>query len=207
MNNRLMEQLYQLFYQKIDILQFENWIYVNQEYLWQNLTTIEYYELCSVDYKSRFARYDLFKIIHDWIDWRSFKERRLREVMFGIIRQEEDVYENLLLAYEMWEKGYEFLEKIAFQLASYLDEYDRFILPSEESKPDFFVDIRTIVLQNAVDVIYWLNDKQIVLDNEKQIYRYDDFRPSEVLYEGGGRSNLYHYIPQDKEEKSPWWIF
>lgn len=106
----------ELFFYKVikgdlTIAEFEEWLYSVDEGIINALFDENFYfELISINYRSKFAYDELEKIIYSKIPFNKFEEMTLRFILNNLINRTRDMVDLLEILYDLYSKGYYFLE-------------------------------------------------------------------------------------------------
>lgn len=181
------QTIYKLIESKIEIKDLEQWVY-SEKRLEDLLSSDDYLELISLNYRLPSSLYEAQKIFEKYIDYGTYYECRLRRVLQKIIDQPTDVHKYIEQCYDMYCHGYSFLDNlglgyglaVAVPSSKYTaDSWDK--LESIEQKKiigNFYPGVRI----EAKKVLYWIDSRKIILtgyDGNCQCIQYEDTRTPE----------------------------
>lgn len=186
-------KIYQLIERKTDIKDFEQWVYAEKG-LEDRLSSEDYLELISLDYRSPATLYEAEKILKRYIDHGKYYEWRLRRVLQKIIERPRDVHIYIEQCYDMYCDGYNFLDNLGlgYGLAIAVppndytaDSWDK-LQPNEQKIiiGSFYPEVS----REAKKVLHWIDAKKIILTG----------------YAGSHQGILYqdNRTPEEKEPKA-----
>jgi len=102
------------------IQDFEQWLYMNKE-LEVLLPEDEYLDFISLSYKTSGASHELAKLLRKHLDVGKFETWKLRNLLSGVMKREGDFVAGIIRFYDLYCKGYYFLDCLAFQYGLPLD--------------------------------------------------------------------------------------
>lgn len=103
--------LFQFLNRDKTIKDLEKWVYSNSE-LENRLSSDDYLTFISLDFDDKYTPAIAEKIISDLVNSNDYIIWKLRELMMSIIKRSENVYLPITTTYEMYCKGYRFLDKL-----------------------------------------------------------------------------------------------
>jgi hypothetical protein len=106
------EQYFRLIDRQISLKDFEKWVY-DSETLEASIDAALYFELISLNYNQPHGDYMLSKILADNILPGKFEERKIHDILDGIIHKNDKAAAYLILCYELHWKGYPYFENLA----------------------------------------------------------------------------------------------
>lgn len=196
--------IYKLIERKIGIMDFEKWVYSEKE-LENLLSSDDYLELLSLDYRLPSSLYEAEKILKRHIVIGKYYEWRLRQVLQKIIDKPIDVNRYIEQCYDMYCNGYNFLNNLA------MDYGLTVAAPPSDYSADTWDELKSIEQEKIINSLYpgvyreakrvlsWLDSEKIILtghDGSYQGIQYKDNRSPEERKATG-----YHATKPDKK----WW--
>ncbi len=179
--------IYKLIAREVEINEFEQWVYSDKT-LESFLSSNEYLDLISLDYKQLSSLYEAEKILRPYIDIGKYYDWYLRGILQKIIERPIDAHKYIEQCYDMYCDGYWFLENLGlgYGLAVTVppsgynaDSWDKLELPKQKRLVEsFYPSVR----EEAEKVIRWLDTKKIVLtghNGDFQGIQYTDSRTPE----------------------------
>lgn len=103
----------------ISIKEFENWVY-HANWLENELTEDEYTDLISLNYRSSSSKYEIGKILEARFDNGKFETVRMIQLLNSIIERDGKEGEALTRMYDLYCKGYYFLEDLGLGIGLYI---------------------------------------------------------------------------------------
>ncbi|WP_143042105.1 hypothetical protein [Paenibacillus sp. PDC88] len=104
------------------IHEFEIWLYDNEKLLEESLGEAVYFELINLNYKSKFILDDLEPILIRIIDYRSYEEFKIRDLLTSLVYVDKDFLSSCRQIYSEYCNGYTFLRIIALKFIDF--DYD-----------------------------------------------------------------------------------
>lgn len=169
--NELQQWIYNLIYNNTSIYQFEDWIY-NNESIMVYISYDDYIDLISIDYKDKYARGTLFKIINPYINYGVFEAINLLSLLEKCLDNNFD-FDQLAHIYQefyyMYCKGYYFLDELGMMYGlacvvppnkySSNDWHELRDKEKEEIISSFYPNVK-VDIENVIELI---NQEKIVL--------------------------------------------
>ena len=109
--SRVEEKFYVFLYGALDIKDFEAWVYTSDE-LKSFVGPDDYLALISLDFNSKNARDESGKIMLKYADVSKFETKRMLDLLYKALTNNEDAGTILIAFYELYCNGYYFLEKL-----------------------------------------------------------------------------------------------
>ena len=209
--NNFEEKTYKLISRKVEISDFEKWVYSEKE-LEKLLTYDDYLALISLSYTTPSTLYEAEKILKKYIKIEKYHEWYLRKILQKIIERPNNVYKYISQTYDMYCDGYYFLENLGIGYGLSIE------VPPSCYSAQSWENLEPIeqkilvgtyypsVQKEAEKVIYWLDSKKIVLTGHSGDYQgieYKDNRKPEEKEITGYKK----ITPQKKTENSPQQFF
>ena len=101
-----------IFYQTLigekSLLDFEEWVY-SEKKLESILTSEDYIDLISFDYKDNRSKVDINKFLFNHIDKGDFEKWKLLKLLYRALKRDHELPEILRSFYKLYCKGYNFL--------------------------------------------------------------------------------------------------
>ena len=180
----LEQKIHQVITQKISLEDFENWLYQNDEL--EALNPNLYLELISFDY-SHESSFKEFQIsFAKFVDRYKFEVERIKDYLCSIIDRDENCAKSILMTYELYCMGYEFLQKLGLKYGLCLIDTSypvELVKDSNDVIDMFYPDI----ISDAKNVLDWLEEGKIIFREEKSEqggFKYDDLRTGEEKQQG-----------------------
>ncbi len=175
-------QFFKVYINEISVADFEKWLYSKKE-LEQFLDNDTYFDLISLNYKDRHAKYEMGKIIDPFLDFGKFEERKLRKILTDLIDRTDDFAKSLVDTYELYCLGYLFFDNLGFgyglKFSDEFWEYSKWENLTEEKKKERIDQIYPGLKREAELVVNWLDEEKIVpigKTNDLGNYEYLDKR-------------------------------
>lgn len=102
---------YRVFYENLDIKEFEKFIY-DETNRWI-VNDDDYLDLISINYNSKHAKYEAKKILEKYIDFGIFESYRVKSILESALNNDDMLGAYLIEIYELYCHGYYFLREIA----------------------------------------------------------------------------------------------
>ncbi len=102
------------------IQEFEQWLYSSKE-LEPIVPEDEYLDFISLSYKASGASHELAKLLRKHIDLGKYETWKLRNLLSGVMKREGDYVAGIIKFYDLYCKGYYFLDCLAFRYGLPLD--------------------------------------------------------------------------------------
>lgn len=182
------EDIELLFYKvikgELSIVEFEKWLYsVDEDAIDNKFGENFYFQLISINYKNKFSRYELEKIIYSKITFNKFELSTLKFLLNSLINGTRDMADLLEVFYDLYCKGYYFLRSLGLTFVLYeIDEIPR--LSSRESwdetnfnkKRDILNKLSPKLITEAKRILEFLDNGLIKIIDE---FKYEDLRKDE----------------------------
>jgi hypothetical protein len=204
------QKFYEVLKHKIDIKDFEQWVYNTKE-LESEISESIYIELISLNYKDKYAHNELEKIIEGFVDNGKFEIKRITKFLQSIIDRDENSAESIEMTYDLYCSGYAFLRRLGLRYGllvscppsgNYQKSWNE-ITKSEQV--DLLDKLYPEIIIDSQNALKWLNDGKIIIKNtvnELGDYEYDDLRSRTEIEQGE-----IEVIDLDKKEKRKKWKF
>ncbi|MFD1132281.1 hypothetical protein [Psychrobacter sanguinis] len=180
----LEQKIHQVIIQKISLKDFEQWLYQNDEL--EVLNPNLYLELISFDY-SHESSFKEFQIsFAKFVDRYKFEVERIKDYLCSIIDRDENCAKSILMTYELYCMGYEFLQKLGLKYGLCLIDTSypvELVKDSNDVIDMFYPD----VISDAENVLGWFKEGKIIFreeKNERGGFEYDDLRTEEEKQQG-----------------------
>lgn len=109
--DKLEEICYELYYEDLDIKEFETFIY--DEGNQGKISDDDYLELISLNYNLKDSKYVVQKIIENYIELGKFETKRVTSYLDRALVNDDNLGEYLIEIYELYCHGYYFLRELA----------------------------------------------------------------------------------------------
>jgi hypothetical protein len=173
---------FELVENNISLKEFENWVY-NSRFLEHELNENEYLDLISLNYNTPSCIYELGKILTDKIDKGKFEKKRMCKILNSIADRDGSEAKNLILCYDLYCKGYAFLQDLGLGIGLFLE------VPSGGEYKAEYWDKLTLIEKNkllgsaypkakelAIELIQWINEDKIkFLGKQDEILNYWEY--------------------------------
>lgn len=199
--------LYKLIDRKIEIKNFEQWVYSEKE-LERILTPDDYLDLISSDYSLPSSLYEAEKILKPYIDIGKHLELNLHRVLQKVIDRPKDAHKFIEQCYDMYCDGYNFLDNLGLGYGLHVS------VPPSNYGADTWQELKSheqlklinsfypAVAQEAQKVLLWLDTEKIILtghDGGYQGIEYEDNRTPQEK-----KPTRYKVAAPSKKK---WWKF
>jgi len=179
---------YKIYKKEMKVSEFESWLYsIDEKDIDEHFGEGFYLELASVNYKDKYAVFELEKLIYNKIPFGKYEADNLKFLLNGIIQGTLDLVEVLGIMYELYCDGFTFLRYIG--LAYILNGIDD--LPRLRDKMNWneeaFINkrvaldsIESKLVLEAKRILSFIESGKIIITGELE---YDDFRSSDEKIE------------------------
>ncbi len=156
---------------KISIKEFEHWVY-SSEWLADELSESEYIDLIGLSYNAPSSKYEVGKILKGRFDNGKFEAIKMILLLNSIIHRDGKEGESLIRLYDLYCKGYYFLEDLGLGIGLFIEvpskygsEYFHQLIESQKKK---LVDsVYPYAAQLAIELKHWISNGDIKLSGEK----------------------------------------
>ena len=192
LNEHIELKFYEVLKNKIDILNFEQWVYANKE-LQQELDEEIYFELISLNYKDKYAYNNLEKIILKYVNFGNFEIKKITHFLKSIINKSSDCANSIEMTYYLYYSGYIFLRRLGLIYGLIItcppsDKHNktwRDLTVEEQNKilTKFYLEIA----KDPQYTINWFKNGKIIIKNkvnEIGEYEYADLRNEQEINQG-----------------------
>ena len=206
--NALEEKILQLDNSDLTIHDFEMWVYQSQE-LEVLLTPDDYLELISLNYRSKFVRNQIEKIISKYVDCSKFETAKLKSLLVKAKEWDKDTGEILRSFYDMYCDGYYFLHDLGLgyglacevPLNSGANSWEEL---NDNEKNELINGFYPHIIGHIEKVLEWIDNNKIILTGKKNDlghwefldYRTTEEQKSSILVE-----------PKIQVKKKKWYEF
>ncbi|QCR31931.1 hypothetical protein [Lysinibacillus sp. SGAir0095] len=177
----IQRQFYNVYKGLIGVSEFEEWVYKTPEI--ENVYGVEFYfNLLDLNYKSRFRKNDLEKVIATKIQLGEFEQIRVVSLLEKIIYEEDDLVDVLEQIYDDYCRGYSFLRYLGLNYAAGIGELDSLRQKGKwdnkifDSKRVMVSNIKPKMVLEARRLISFFQIGQLSITVEN---KYNDFRTEE----------------------------
>ncbi len=118
--NEIESKYLNLMENKISVKEFENWVY-ESNWLEAELTEDEYIDLISLNYKASSAKYEIGKVLKKKFDEGKLETVKMLNLLNSIIERDEKEGEALTIMYDLYCKGYYFLEDLGLGIGLHIE--------------------------------------------------------------------------------------
>ena len=187
---------YKVIKDELSITEFEEWIYsIDEDIISKNFGENFYFELININYKNKFSHDELKKIIYSKFPFNKFELMTLKFLLNNLINGTRDIADLLEVFYDLYCKGYYFLEFLGLTYIIYgVDELPRL---SEEKlwdqvsfikKRDTLNKLSLKLEAEAKRILEFLDNGLIKIINE---FEYEDLRKEEDKIELNNLEQMY----------------
>ena len=157
--------------EKISIKEFENWVY-ETKWLENELTEDEYTDLISLNYGTSSSKYEIGKILKDRFYEGKFKSIKIVEILNSIIERDGKEGESLTRMYDLYCKGYYFLEDLGLGIGLFVEvphKYgvDYFHELNEKQKKEIVDSVYPSAKELAIELKHWILKGDLKLSGER----------------------------------------
>ncbi len=167
--NILEKQYLSLKLGELSVGEFEKWVY-GAEYLEKLIKHDDYINLISLDYKSKFVKNEIEKLIDKYIDYPKYYKNKLIDMLDKVINQHEATGEILRRFYDMYCHGCGFLQHLGLEYGLMCE-----VPPNANSWDDLNNDQKKQLVNSFYPRIigFAIETKQLIEDGIIKIIRYD----------------------------------
>ncbi|TGL31307.1 hypothetical protein EHQ52_15325 [Leptospira koniambonensis] len=185
--NSTKEKIFSFLIGDISLIEFEAFLYESKE-IENCFKYDDYIELISLNFNKTNNRYEAFKIIEGNIDISEFVVWKLNKTLNNILNKGKQYPESIVSLYDLYCKGYYFLEKLGLMYGNALDypkeyDYDKNISELSELEQMKLADAFYPEIIPAVQLVQqFIKDKKIILTGKLgslDRYEYIDNRNDE----------------------------
>ncbi len=157
---------------KISVNEFENWVY-KSNWLEDELTEDEYIDLISLNYKTSSAKYEIGKILKRKLDNGKFETVKMINLLNTIIERDGKEGEALTKMYDLYCKGYYFLEDLGLGIGLHIEIPNKFGVEyyhelNDENKNELVDSVYPSAKELAKELKNWLLVGDIKLSGERE---------------------------------------
>lgn len=176
-NKEITEYLVSILRRKRSIQEFEIWLYDNYKLLEEFLGEAVCFELLNINYKSKYVLDDLEPILIRIIDYRSYEDFKIRDLLTRLVYLEEDFISSCRQIYNEYCNGYTFLRIIALKYIVYDYELQ---LDDSSKRKDFVEQYRQELINEGKRLLRFFESSKLEIIGE---YEYIDLRDIEDKFE------------------------
>ena len=187
-HHNIKEQFFKVLKGGITIADFEQWLYADKK-IETCLSSEEYIDLVSLNFKGDNAKYELWELLKKHIDLGEFETYKMLELLRNAQQKDERLPYILMELYELYCKGYGFLQDVGLGFGlkvtvpgvnhPSIDSWEELSIEQQkELLSGFSPELEECIEQ----VIHWLEAKKVILTGEQDEighYSYNDFRTEE----------------------------
>lgn len=156
---------------EISIKEFEHWVY-SSKWLETELSENEYTDLISLNYNTPSSRYEIGKILKERFDEGKFEAIKMIKLLNSIIDRDGNEGESLIRMYDLYCKGYYFLEDLGLGIGLFIEVPNKYGVEyfyelTESQKRDLLDSVYPPAKQLAIELKQWILNKEIKLSGEK----------------------------------------
>lgn len=176
--------IYKLILKDIEQGEFERWVY-SEKKLVELLTSDEYLELISLNYKTPSSLYEAGKLLRSYINLGKCYEWYLKGILQKIADHHCDAHQYIEQLYDLYCDGYYFLDNLglgyglAITVPHHKYKVERWCELNSQQQSTLIDEFYPAVADEARKVIFWLESGKITLtghSGEYQGIKYEDHR-------------------------------
>jgi hypothetical protein len=181
MLNEIETYFYNFLYDNLDIKIFEQWIY-NSKDLNTFLNTEDYFNIISLDFSNKHIRYEIEKIIKNYINYGKFETKLLLNLLYKALSNKNELANILRTFYDMYCHGYYFFQDLGlgYGLTCEVPPVNKYNAQtweelSEIEKDEIINSFYPQIENDLKRAISWLENKKIILTGKKNEMNYWEF--------------------------------
>lgn len=156
---------------EISIKEFEHWVY-NSKWLEDELSENEYTELISLNYNTPSSKYEIGKILKERFDEGKFEAIKMTYLLDSIIDRDGKEGESLIRMYDLYCKGYYFLEDLGLGIGLFIEVPNKYGVEyfhelTEFQKKELIDSVYPYAEKLAIELKQWILSGEIKLSGEK----------------------------------------
>ncbi|GLX78284.1 hypothetical protein tinsulaeT_16240 [Thalassotalea insulae] len=168
--NTLELVFFKLVSHEIELSEFESWVY-SESRLEEILSSDDYLELISINYKTPSSLYEAQKILTSYFSMGKYYEWNIRNILQKIVEKPNDVHKYIEQCYNLYCEGFGFMDNLGlgYGLGITCSDYHN------EKVDDYYPQI----LGEVDKVVEWLDSGKIVITGHSGEYHgieYEDNR-------------------------------
>lgn len=158
--------------EKISIKEFENWVY-ETKWLENELTEDEYTDLISLNYGTSSSKYEVGKILKERFDEGKFESVKMVELLTSIIERDGKEGESLMRMYDLYCKGYYFLEDLGLGIGLFIEVPNKYGVEyyhelNERQKKELVNSVYPSAKELAIELKNWILKGDLKLTGERE---------------------------------------
>lgn len=170
--NEIESKYLDLMGEKISIKEFENWVY-ESNWLEDELTEDEYTDLISLNYGTPSSIYEVGKILRERFDEGKFKSVKMIDLLNSIIERDGKEGESLTRMYDLYCKGYYFLEDLGLGIGLFVEVPHKYGVEyyhelNERQKNEIVDSVYPTAKELATELKNWILDGDLKLTGDKE---------------------------------------
>jgi hypothetical protein len=170
--NEIESKYLDLMGEKISIKEFENWVY-ESNWLENELTEDEYTELVSLNYRTPSSIYEVGKILRERFDEGKFESVKMIDLLNSIIERDGKEGESLTRMYDLYCKGYYFLEDLGLGIGLFVGVPHKYGVEyyhelNERQKKEIADSVYPSAKELAIELKNWILNGDLKLTGEKE---------------------------------------
>ncbi len=202
-------QFFKMMEDKISILDFEQWVYDTKE-LESVLSSDDYFELISLNYKKSGAKYELLKVIERNVDLGEFETVKLLKLLKEAQLKNEKLPDILEQLYDLYCDGFYFLDDLGLGFGLHIaapdiGNYDKDWNELTQLEKNTILNKISPKLDECLKrAINWIEARQIVITgdiDELGRFTFQDFRRNKE------KKPLVISYQHISSETKKWWQF
>ncbi len=170
--NEIESKYFDLMGEKISIKEFENWVY-ETKWLESELTEDEYTDLISLNYGASSSKYELGKILKERFDEGKFESVKMVDILTSIIERDGKEGESLRRLYDLYCKGYYFLEDLGLEIGLFIEVPNKYGVEyyhelNDKQKKELLNSVYPAAKELATELKNWILKGELKLTGERE---------------------------------------
>lgn len=170
--NEIESKYFDLIGEKISIKEFENWVY-ETKWLESELTEDEYTDLISLNYGASSSKYEIGKILKERFDEGKFESVKMVELLTSIIGRDGKEGDSLTRMYDLYCKGYYFLEDLGLGIGLFIEVPNKFGVEyyhelNDKQKKELLNSVYPAAKELANELKNWILKGDLKLTGERE---------------------------------------
>lgn len=170
--NEIESKYFDLMGEKISIKEFENWVY-ETKWLESELTEDEYTDLISLNYGASSSKYEIGKILKERFDEGKFESVKMVDLLTSIIERAGKEGESLRRLYDLYCKGYYFLEDLGLGIGLFIEVPNKYGVEyyhelNDKQKKELLNSVYAAAKELATELKNWILKGKLKLTGERE---------------------------------------
>jgi hypothetical protein len=179
---------YKVLKKKISVEYFEQWVYENKS-LEHKLPKDSYLELISINFKDKFALIEIERVVKQFVNFGKIETNKIKSYLESIISRDENAADSIYMTYELYGRGYDFFRKLGLKYGlliacppagNYIKSFEKI---STEEQDELLNEIYPTIIEDAENVLFWINSNQIIITNKVDELGYFEFEDNRSFEE------------------------